>query len=90
MTTTKISIENLKCHGCANTIRREIGRFPEVKEVEVSLDESSVSITYDGAEDFRDKVAKRLAKLGYPEQGTGNTTLNKAKSYVSCAIGRMN
>jgi len=89
MTTTKIYIENLKCHGCASTIRRETGKFPEVKEVEVSLDESSVSVSHNGDEDFREKLTKRLTKLGYPEVGT-NSTLNKAKSFVSCAIGRMN
>ena len=88
MTTTKIYIENLKCHGCANTIRREIGKFPEVTDVEVSLDESSVFVTHKGEDDFREKVTKRLAKLGYPEAGK-NSTLNKAKSYVSCAIGRV-
>lgn len=88
MTTEKIYIENLKCHGCANTIRREIGRFPEVQEVEVSHDDSSVSIAFEGEESFREKITRRLAKLGYPEQGH-NSGLNKAKSYLSCAVGRI-
>ena len=88
MTTEKIHIENLKCHGCANTIRREIGRFPEVQEVEVSHEDSSVNVTYKGDDSFREKIIKRLAKLGYPEQGS-NSAINKAKSYVSCAVGRI-
>jgi copper chaperone CopZ len=88
MITTKIHIENLKCHGCANTIRREIGRFPEVKEVEVSHKDSSVRVTHEGEDTFREMITKRLAKLGYPELGQ-NSGLNKAKSYLSCAIGRI-
>jgi copper chaperone len=88
MTTEKIYIENLKCHGCANTIRREIGKFPEVNEVDVSHKDSSVSVSYEGDDTFREKITKRLAKLGYPEQGH-NSGFNKAKSFVSCAVGRI-
>jgi len=88
MITEKIYIENLKCHGCANTIRREIGRFKEVDKVEISHEDASVTVAYEGETGFREKITKRLGKLGYPEIGH-NTTLDKAKSYVSCAIGRI-
>ena len=32
---------------------------------------------------------EKLAKLGYPEVGDKNTVLHKAKSFVSCAVGRI-
>jgi hypothetical protein len=35
-------------------------------------------------------VKDKLKVLGYPEDGTANTLGSKAKSYVSCAIGKMN
>jgi hypothetical protein len=31
-----------------------------------------------------------LSKLGYPVEGEQNPLLRKAKSYVSCAVGRIN
>ena len=33
-------------------------------------------------------LLEKLSKLGYPELGTSNV-LQKAKSYVSCAIGKL-
>jgi copper chaperone len=44
----------------------------------------------DGA--ARPGVAKRLLELGYPERGTASgigSAAAKAKSFVSCAIGRV-
>lgn len=88
MNTTSIQIDNLKCHGCANTIRRELSRQEKVNEVTVDHETSSVNITYDGESERREEFARILKKLGYPEQGSGNR-IDQAKSYVSCAIGRM-
>ena len=36
----------------------------------------------------REALMAKLSKLGYPEIGTSNL-VQKAKSYVSCAIGRL-
>ena len=88
MKTARIEIENLKCHGCANTIRKEIGRIPEVTNITVSHEDKMVVIDYDSEEDMKEHFAGRLAKLGYPEKGNKNMG-NQIKSYVSCAIGRM-
>ena len=40
----------------------------------------------------RDRVLRRLLQLGYPESGTAEgiaAAKAKAKSFVSCAVGRM-
>jgi copper chaperone CopZ len=88
MKTFKITIENLKCHGCANTIRRNLQKEEGVQSVEVDHTDSSVFIAYEG-EDSREADFERiLTRLGYPPAGSGNT-MNKVKSYVSCAIGRI-
>ena len=36
----------------------------------------------------REALIEKLSKWGYPEMGTSNL-VQKAKSYVSCAIGRL-
>ena len=88
MKTEIVIIENLKCHGCANTIRRELSWIGEVISVEVDVDSSSVKIDYAGKNKMRETFVEKLRKLGYPEEGTGNMN-RKIKSYVSCAIGRI-
>ena len=35
------------------------------------------------------EVKEKLKTLGYPEDGEVNSLGSKAKSYVSCAIGKM-
>jgi copper chaperone CopZ len=88
MKTARIEIENLKCHGCANTIKKEIRRIPEVTNVSVSQEDKMVIIDYDSEDDMNELFTKGLARLGYPEKGNKNLG-NQVKSYVSCAIGRM-
>tara|TARA_B100000767_G_C19478860_1_gene415325 strand:+ start:266 stop:532 length:267 start_codon:yes stop_codon:yes gene_type:complete len=83
----EIQIENLKCGGCASTIKKAILAIEGVSEIEIDIEKSMVSITskHDNVEEIRLK----LSKLGYPELGDKNTVLHKAKSFVSCAIGRI-
>jgi len=88
MKTEKIIIENLKCHGCANTITKGISKMDGVSNVDVSVEESSVSVEYDDALQNRENIVSKLAKYGYPEQGN-NSLKSEVVSYVSCAIGRV-
>ena len=85
---TVIYIENLKCYGCANTIRRNILKETDVKDVLIDHENPSVTIEYKGSTDKRDLFLSILSKLGYPEKGH-NSTGSAVKSYVSCAIGRV-
>lgn len=88
MKTETIKVDNLKCHGCAKTIRRELTWIGEVISVDVDVDHSTVKIDYAGKNRMREVFIEKLKKLGYPEEGTGNLN-QKVKSYVSCAIGRI-
>jgi len=82
-----IQIENLKCGGCANSIISKISNMKGVEKVKVDHDNNSVHIDYDSDLERNDFEAT-LRKMGYPK--TGESTLGlKAKSYVSCAIGRL-
>lgn len=84
---TTLQIENLKCGGCAATIKKGILAIHGVENVDVNLEESSVSIT--STKNNLEEVKIKLSKLGYPEIGDKNTVLHKAKSFVSCAVGKI-
>ncbi|MGJ8745544.1 heavy-metal-associated domain-containing protein [Polaribacter sp.] len=84
---TQIQIENLKCGGCAATIKKGIIGIAGVNEVEVDVEKSIVSISSEN--DNLQEIKLKLSKLGYPEVGDKNTIVHKAKSFVSCAVGRM-
>lgn len=82
-----IQIDNLKCGGCASSIRQALLAMEGVLEVKVDTDTDTVEVGFE-KESHRDKYIRVLSKLGYPEAGT-STILQKGKSYISCAIGRM-
>lgn len=89
MKTIELFADNIKCHGCANTIQREMKKFEQVKDVRVEVEKGAVIIDYEGDEELKEEFWKKLKRLGYPEQGKGGRGA-KVKSFVSCAIGRMN
>ena len=83
-----IEILNLKCGGCANTVTKGLLTVEGVNDVSVDLDASKVTVDTDD-EQVLEKVKHKLSSMGYPEVGEANTMLHKAKSFVSCASGRM-
>jgi copper chaperone CopZ len=85
--TTKIQIENLKCGGCAATIKKGLLTIDSIESVEVDVEKSIVSITSEN--ENLGLIKEKLSKLGYPEVGNKNTIVHKAKSFVSCAVGRI-
>lgn len=81
-------ISNLKCGGCATTIKKGIEAIEGINEVVVNLNTSEVSVdTTD--ESVINLIKEKLSSMGYPEVGYANTVLHRAKSFVSCATGRM-
>lgn len=82
-------IQNLKCGGCANTINTRLAELKGIDRVMVNNDENTVSFDY-ASDTSKSEAIKLLSKLGYPVVGEKNPLSKKAKSYVSCAIGRMN
>lgn len=81
-------IQNLKCGGCANTISTKISLLENIKNIEVDVESSSVSFTFQNAKELH-TVKEKLAHLGYPIEGDKNAVVSKAISYVSCATGKM-
>ena len=85
---TTLEILNLKCGGCANSIKKRILTIEGVTEVSVDLESSKVMIN-SSDEDIVNNVKEKLSSMGYPEVGDANTLVHKAKSFVSCATGRI-
>ncbi|MFN4144863.1 MAG: heavy-metal-associated domain-containing protein [Runella sp.] len=88
MKTESIMVENLKCGGCANTIKTRLQNLTGIFGVYVDKDNSVVTVEHSGSIS-RESITNILKQLGYPEADTTNTILDKAKSFVSCAVGRM-
>ncbi len=84
---TTITIENLKCGGCAATIKKGIASLESITDVTVLVGTSEVTVT--ATKEVRQAVKEKLAAMGYPEMGDANTLRHKATSYVSCAVGKM-
>ncbi len=88
--TYEISVENIKCGGCANTITTRLNVLDAVNGCQVDIENGVVTIT--GDESGKTEVTQLLLKLGYPEKGTAEglkAATAKAKSFVSCAVGRI-
>jgi len=85
---TTIEILNLKCGGCANTVKKGLLFIEGISEVNVDLEQSEVTVDSEN-EAVVLSVKEKLSKMGYPEIGDANTMLHKAKSFVSCASGRI-
>ncbi len=85
---TSIEVQNLKCGGCAKTITNKLSELQGINEVTVDADASLVSFTSENTDGTL--LAKQALKsLGYPSVEDNNTMVSKAKSFVSCATGKM-
>ena len=87
----EIAVENIKCGGCANTITTKLNQMDVIEQCEVDIESGVISIS--GAPAHKTEVTQLLLSLGYPEKGTAEglkAAKAKAKSFVSCAVGRMN
>ena len=86
----QIEVENLKCGGCARSILNGLSELPEITNVEVDREKRLVKFV--GVEATRGQVAEKLRSMGYPEKDALSgldAGLANAKSFVSCAMGRM-
>ena len=84
-------ILNVKCSGCANTLKKEL--FAEFGEINVNLEVMPRQITINIEENQINSLKIKLKRLGYPFVSDELNTIEKitttAKSFISCAIGKM-
>ena len=90
-----IAVENIKCGGCANSIKQKLNALQGVVETEVDIEAGSVAVKLEADVDQMrviSAVEDKLLTMGYPKVGSVEglkATATKAKSFVSCAIGKM-
>ncbi len=85
---TSIIVQNLKCGGCANTISTKLSEIETISNILVDVEESKVTFDCPNPEDAIE-VKQKLRSLGYPSIEDENGLVSKAKSFVSCATGKM-
>ena len=83
-----LQIVNLKCGGCANSVKKGLLSIDGIENIEVNVEIGEVSFDTVSKE-LVSKVKQKLAGMGYPEVGDANTLINKSKSFLSCATGRI-
>ena len=91
MSKQTIKVQNVKCGGCASTLKNKLQE--EFGEIEVNLEVMPREITVDIEDEKLDALHEALKGLGYPVAGESfgfiEDTTMKAKSFVSCAIGKV-
>ena len=84
-------VNNVKCGGCANTLKSALAK--DFGKIEVDLTLEPRRITLDIEEASIPELRIQLKKLGYPMSNENLSGLESfsttAKSFVSCAIGKM-
>lgn len=85
-------VHNVKCGGCANTLVTSLKK--DFGDIQVDLEVTPRKITLDIEQDKLEDLKLKLRKLGYPlttdELSGFEKATTTAKSFVSCAVGKMN
>jgi copper chaperone len=86
----QVHVQNIKCGGCEKSIIKGLTSIEGLSNIIIDRDQQLV--TTNGDESLREQLVAKLKSMGYPEQGTVSgldAGLANAKSFVSCAIGRV-
>ncbi len=65
MKTEEIIAANIKCSGCADTIKKELLSLEGVKSVDVDIEKRKIKVSSDNIE--RAVIINKLLSIGYPE-----------------------
>jgi copper chaperone CopZ len=64
-----IRIEGMHCHRCEQAIRKSLGRFPGVHEVEVDFNSHQASVLFDGGQVNIRQLMEGVQEAGYHVTG---------------------
>jgi len=83
-------VQNVKCGGCANTLTTKLK--DEFGVIQVNLEVMPREITLEIEDEKVESLKNALKGLGYPFEGESfgfvQDSSMKAKSFVSCAVGK--
>ena len=87
-------VSNIRCEGCANAIKKALSEhFGNSIEINLEVVPRKVTVELSSLSDEEIFIAT-LRKLGYPliddEISNVESAVMKGKSFVSCAIGKLN
>jgi copper chaperone CopZ len=68
MATLQLRCPDIECDGCANAIKRALGGMDGVQNVEVSVENTSVTVQFDAAQTNDAALRERLTRAGFPPQ----------------------
>ncbi len=86
----EIYVENIKCSGCTTLIKNKLNKIYNIEDVVIDVEKGLITLTL--PENKRQSITKTLHSLGYPEINSTkglDKIKTKAKSFVSCAVGKM-
>lgn len=65
--TTTFSAPDIECGGCANAIKKALGKVQGVSTIAVDIDKKTVTVDYGGSTDV---IIAALDKAGFPATTT--------------------
>ena len=87
----RFEIQNVKCGGCANTLKAKLEPIFGKIDIDLSVEPRVISILNNKVDE--EKLRNKLIKLGYPmideRLNIAQNIATKTKSFVSCAIGKL-
>ncbi|MEP0132056.1 MAG: heavy-metal-associated domain-containing protein [Eudoraea sp.] len=83
-----VIVQNLKCGGCAKTITSKLSEMNHLSDIDVDTETATVHFTCENVDDAI-LVKDKLKALGYPSIEYKNSVSAKARSFFSCASGKM-
>jgi copper chaperone CopZ len=69
MNETKLVSTEISCDGCANAIKKAVGKLPGVAGVEVDVPTQTVTVTHDVSAAPKSAVTEAMEKAGFPVSG---------------------
>ena len=83
-----LKLQNLKCESCGNTIERKLITLTGIENLSINVESGTIAFNYKSHNTF-EGVRDALETLGYPIEGDRNTIISKARSFISCAGGKI-
>ena len=67
-TTLTAQCPAIECEGCANAIRRSLGKLAGIENVGVEVEQKRVVVQYDAGQVNEAAVRQRLEQAGFPAE----------------------
>jgi len=65
MTTTTLTVPDISCAHCKESIEGAVSSLPKVRAVEVEIEPKTVNLEYDEAEIDLDEIVRAIEEVGY-------------------------